>query len=76
MQASLITRFCEQCTYNEFIDNITQYNIYQEEKIYYINNADERLLAVLNSVPLFLVEYFEETFWNEVYDKNRALPAS
>lgn len=74
-QASLITRFCEQCTYNEFINNIKQYDIYQAEKNYYINNADERLLAVLNSVPLFLIEYFEETFWNEVYDTNRALPA-
>ena len=31
-----------------------------------VNAPEERILAILNSVPLFLLEYFEERFWSGV----------
>lgn len=65
-QANLIVKFKEWCPYNEFIDEVTQLDIYHAQKTYYINAAEERLLAILNSVPLFLIEYFDVNFWNRV----------
>lgn len=65
-QANLIVRKKIACTYREFIAELTQHEIYKAQKLYYINGQEERLLAVLNSVPLFLIEYFEVDFWNTV----------
>lgn len=63
-RASLIVRNTEQCTYEQFIQQVTQLEIYHAEKQYYINNPNGYYLAILNSVPLFLVEYFNEEFYD------------
>lgn len=66
-QANLIVSKKAECSYEEFIKKLTQLDIYHAQKLYYIQNASgERLLAILNSVPLFLVEYFDVDFWNRV----------
>lgn len=62
-QANIIVTYKSKCSYEEFIRDVTQINIYHAEKENYINNG--KLLAVLNSIPLFLVEYFDERFWKE-----------
>ncbi|QUO20682.1 hypothetical protein KFE18_08525 [Clostridiaceae bacterium Marseille-Q4143] len=65
-QAGLIVRKKTKCTYKEFIEELNQLNIYHAQKEMYINAPEERILAILNSVPLFLLEYFEERFWSGV----------
>ena len=69
-QANLIVCQKAECDYEEFIKDLTQINIYHAQKKYYINALGERLLAILNSLPLFLLEYFEVEFWNRVVAKN------
>lgn len=69
-QANLIVYQKVECNYEKFINELTQLHIYHAQKKYYINASGERLLAVLNSIPLFLVEYFEESFWNNVIKKS------
>lgn len=63
-QACLIVTDKYDCTYEQFIEYISQINIYHAEKEKYINNKSGLFLAVLNSVPLFLVEYFDRKFWD------------
>lgn len=65
-QANLIVWKKGKCTYDEFIQNLTQLNIYHAQKIYYINAPEEKFLAILNSIPLFLLEYFDVSFWNYI----------
>lgn len=62
-RASLIVRDTEECTYDEFINDITQIEIYHAQKEKYINNKTIKSLAILNSVPLFVVEYFDEVLF-------------
>jgi len=62
-RASLIVKDTEVCTYDEFINDITQIDIYHGQKEKYINNKTIKSLAILNSVPLFLVEYFDEVLF-------------
>lgn len=64
-RASLIVRNTEQCTYEQFIQKVTQLEIYHAEKQYYINNPSGYYLAILNSIPLFLLEYFDENFYEK-----------
>ena len=64
-RASLIVRNTEQCTYEQFIKYVTQLEIYHAEKQYYINNPSGYYLAILNSIPLFLLEYFDESFYEK-----------
>lgn len=65
-QANLIV-FCKSnCSYEEFMNRVTQKDIYHAQKKMYINSVSGKVLAVLNSLPLFLVEYFDESFWNQV----------
>lgn len=61
-RASLIVLYRENCTYKEFLKELAQDNIYieQKEKFIKINY----MIAVLNSVPLFLIEYYGENLWN------------
>lgn len=61
-RASLLVRYKNACTYDCFIHNLGQEELYFYQKRNYINNG--RFLCILNSVPLFLLEYFEEDFWN------------
>ena len=64
-QACLIVTDKSECTYEQFIQDISQLDIYHAEKEKYINNKNGFFLALLNSVPLFLVEYFDKRFWEE-----------
>ena len=54
-RASLIVHFSHCCTYDNFIHNLGQEQIYLHQKKNYINNG--HVLCILNSVPLFLLEY-------------------
>lgn len=63
-RAGLLVRYSSLCTYNYFIHNLDQEKLYFYQKQNYINNG--RLLCILNSVPLFLLEYYGEDFWNQV----------
>ena len=63
-RASLLAQYKEQCSYNYFIHNLSQERLYAYQKQNYINNG--HLLCILNSVPLFLLEYYGEVFWNSV----------
>lgn len=63
-RASLLVRYNSTCTYDYFIHNLNQENLYFYQKRNYICNG--HFLCVLNSVPLFLLEYFQETFWDMV----------
>ncbi|MCM1112090.1 MAG: hypothetical protein NC399_02425 [Muribaculum sp.] len=65
-RASILAQYKEQCNYNYFIHNLDQESLYFFQKKNYINNG--HLLCILNSVPLFLLEYFGEDFWNQVMD--------
>lgn len=63
-RASILVKCNSLCTYDYFIHNLNQQNIYLCQKQNYINNG--HLLCILNSVPLFLIEYYQEDFWNRV----------
>lgn len=63
-RAALLVNYSCSCTYDYFIHNLGQERLYFYQKKHYINNG--RLLCILNSVPLFFLEYYEEDFWNRV----------
>ena len=63
-RASLLVKYNSLCTYDYFINNLGQERLYFYQKQNYINNG--HLLCILNSVPLFLLEYYQEDFWNRV----------
>lgn len=63
-RASLLVKCSSACTYDFFIHNLNQKELYVYQKQNYINNG--HLLCILNSVPLFLLEYYQEDFWNTV----------
>ena len=65
-RASMLAQYKEQCNYNYFIHNLDQESIYSYQKKNYINNG--HMLCILNSVPLFLLEYYGEDFWNQIMD--------
>lgn len=63
-RASLLVTYNSLCTYDYFIHNLNQEKLYFYQKQNYINNG--HFLCVLNSIPLFLLEYYQEDFWNRV----------
>lgn len=63
-RACLLATYKSVCTYKYFINNLSQEKLYFYQKQNYINNG--RFLCILNSVPLFLLEYYKENFWNRV----------
>lgn len=65
-QAGLLVNDSCSCTYDYFIQNLGQEKIYFYQKQKYINNG--YFLCILNSVPLFLLEYYGEDFWNRVVE--------
>ena len=65
-RASLLVQHTSLCTYDYFIHNLDQEKLYFCQKKYYINNDSGSFLCILNSVPLFLLEYYGEDFWNRV----------
>lgn len=44
--------------------NLNQEKLYLHQKQNYIYNG--HFLCILNSVPLFLLEYYQEDFWDRV----------
>lgn len=68
-RASLIVEYKEECEYEEFLKKITQRKIYEAQKNHFIKG--NRMIGILNSVPLFLIEYYDEEFWNRICDKER-----
>ena len=62
----LLVKYNSFCTYAYFIHNLGQEKIYAYQKQNYIQNGG--LLCILNSVPLFLLEYYKEDFWDRVTD--------
>ena len=68
-RASLIVTYKNECTYDEFLKNMTQRKIYEAQKSHYIKN--NKMIGILNSVPLFLIEYYEEEFWKQICDKEK-----
>lgn len=69
-RASMMVFYHDECTYNEFIQNITQERIYDSQKMLFIR--ENRMIGILCSVPLFLIEYFDESFWNIIAACNEA----
>ena len=65
-RASLLVQDKSACTYKFFIDKLDQESLYLYQKKLYINNESGHFLCILNSVPLFLLEYYGEDFWNRV----------
>lgn len=63
-RASLLVTYHSSCTYEYFIHHLSQEGLYLSQKQNYINNG--HLLCILNSVPLFLLEYYGESFWDKV----------
>ena len=63
-QANIIVKQTGMIPYEKFINECTQLKIYHAQKLYYINAY--KLIAILSSIPLFLIEYFDKDFWNEV----------
>ncbi len=63
-QANIIVKQTGIVSYEKFINECTQLEIYHAQKLYYINAY--KLIAILSSIPLFLIEYFDKDFWNEV----------
>lgn len=72
-QASLIVTYKYISDYYEFIKTITQKKIYAAQKELFIHQ--NKCIAVLNSIPLFLIEYFKIEFWLEVTKKMPEKPS-
>lgn len=60
-RASLIVLFRMVCTYEEFINKLSQERIYEAQKNNFIRM--NKMIGVLNAVPLFLIEYYGEGLW-------------
>lgn len=67
-RASLIVSFTNKCSYTEFINHVTQKRIYEAQKRTYIK--ENNMIGILNAVPLFLIEYYDEVFWNMISVKS------
>lgn len=66
-RASLIVTYKEDCEYEQFLSLMTQDKIYEVQKDLFVKRNN--CIAVLNSIPLFLLEYFKRDFWEEVTQK-------
>lgn len=64
-RAHLIVDYKESIPeYDYFIKEMTQKKIYEAQLEHFVRL--NKMVGVLNSVPLFLLEYFEISFWNAV----------
>lgn len=61
-RASMIVTYNDACSYHEFEGNVTQKRIYNCQKRLFIK--ENRMIGILSSIPLFLIEYYDETFWS------------
>lgn len=65
-RASVIVSSREETDYGRFLQNISQSSIYDAQKERFIE--ENHAIGILNSVPLFLIEYFDETFWRKIQE--------
>lgn len=63
-RATLIVTYGEDISYEDFLFVVTQEKIYETQRELYVKNNG--CIAILNAIPLFLLEYFEKDFWIEV----------
>ena len=63
-RASVIVSGNEITKYDVFIKTVTQKRIYEVQKNLFIKL--NKMIGILNSIPLFLIEYYDEEFWNMV----------
>ena len=64
-RAHLIVDYKESIpTYREFLQNLTQAKIYEAQWDHFV--CFNRVVGILNGIPLLLLEYFKESFWNHV----------
>lgn len=65
-RASFLVNDTEECDYDTFIKKVTQREIYfvQRDKFVIGNET----IAIINALPLFLVEYYKESFWNQIME--------
>ena len=60
-RAAVIVTCKEEKDYPKFIENMSQEKIYDAQRNRFINF--NRAIGILSSVPLFLIEYYDEAFW-------------
>lgn len=63
-RASVIVSYKEEENYQDFIENVSQEKIYEAQSSRFIR--DNRVIGILSAIPLFLIEYFDETFWRRI----------
>lgn len=65
-RASVIVSYKEEGDYRNFIENMSQEKIYDAQKDKFIHK--NRTIGILSSIPLFLIEYYDESFWEMIQD--------
>ena len=63
-RAAIIATYREEDDYQKFIENVSQEKIYDAQKDVFINQ--NRAIGILSSAPLFLIEYYDEMFWEKI----------
>lgn len=65
-RASVIVSYKEEKDYRNFIANMSQKQIYDAQKDIFIHK--NQAIGILSSIPLFLIEYYDESFWEMIQD--------
>ncbi|MBQ0001423.1 MAG: hypothetical protein KBT01_07825, partial [Clostridiales bacterium] len=63
-QASIMVLQRSITEYKTFIEKLTQSNIYGTQRTLFLEKNG--VIVVLNALPMFLLEFYSEVFWNEV----------
>ncbi len=63
-RASIIVSYKEEESYRNFIENMSQEKIYDAQKETFIQK--NQTIGILSSIPLFLIEYYGESFWETI----------
>lgn len=67
-RANMIVQLQDQIPgYDDFIEHLGQRQIYLAQLKNFVDIG--KMVAVLNSLPLFLLEYFDINFWNQIMTK-------
>jgi len=63
-RASVIVSCREEEDYQNFIEGMSQEKIYNAQKDRFI--CENKAIGILSSIPLFLIEYYDEDFWKKI----------
>lgn len=63
-RAAIIVSYAEEQNYQKFIENMSQKKIYESQKDKFIHR--NHVIGILSSIPLFLIEYYDENFWEMI----------